>query len=268
MIDLHCIAMQQGVQNAARLGEGMRSIDREDLPLVLIVEDEPATRALLAGYFEAEGFLVSEAETAAEARMTMLRTPPDLILLDISLPDEDGLSLARSVRDISNIGIIMVSRHADDGARVAGLETGGDDYVVKPANPRELLARARNLLRRTNPTKMHRAEGVVYRFDGWLMDPARRLLWSPASEQARLTRGEFELLGLLVRSGGRIVTRDQLIDVVSGTDRNPTDRTIDVLVSRLRRKLTLGGSDDIIVTEKGFGYRLAVEVQAEQRGRR
>lgn len=232
-----------------------------DAPLVLIIEDEPATRALLAGYFHASGFIVTEAENGAEAREQLIRQPPDLVLLDIELPDEDGFSIARSIRETSNVGIIIVTQRANEDDRVFGLETGGDDYITKPPNPRELLARARNLLRRTHPSKMRRAEGTVRRFGGWTMDLARRRLIDPTSREVRVTRGEFELLALLVRSGGRVVTRDQLIDAVSGTDRNPNDRTIDVLVSRLRRKMGGEGSaSDIILTEKGLGYRLAAEV--------
>lgn len=235
--------------------------DIADAPLVLIVEDEPATRALLAGYFHQAGFLVAEAENGRQTRETLLRQPPDLVLLDIELPDEDGFTLARSIREISNVGIIIVTNRAGEDDRVFGLETGGDDYVTKPPNPRELLARARNLLRRTHPSKMHRAEGTVRRFGGWTMDLARRRLIDTAGKEVRVTRGEFELLALLVRSGGRVVTRDQLIDAVSGTDRTPNDRTIDVLVSRLRRKMgDEGVSPHIILTEKGLGYRLGVDV--------
>lgn len=241
-------------------GVRFRMTEIADAPLVLIVEDEPATRALLAGYFHEAGFLVAEAENGKQTREVMQRQPPDLVLLDIELPDEDGFTLAKSIREISNVGIIIVTQRANDGDRVFGLETGGDDYVTKPPNPRELLARARNLLRRTHPSKMYKAEGAVRYFAGWTMDLARRRLVDPAGIEVRVTRGEFELLGLLVRSGGRVVTRDQLIDAVSGTDRNPNDRTIDVLVSRLRRKMQDSGSLDVIVTEKGLGYRLAAEI--------
>lgn len=232
-----------------------------DAPLVLIVEDEPATRALLAGYFHQAGFIVVEAENGRQTREALLRQPPDLVLLDIELPDEDGFTLARSIREISNVGIIIVTNRANEDDRVFGLETGGDDYVTKPPNPRELLARARNLLRRTHPSKMRLAEGMVRRFGGWTMDLARRRLIDPAGREVRVTRGEFELLALLVRSGGRVVTRDQLIDAVSGTDRNPNDRTIDVLVSRLRKKMADDtGQAALILTEKGLGYRLGADV--------
>ncbi|MFM2045755.1 MAG: TorCAD operon transcriptional regulatory protein TorR [Pseudomonadota bacterium] len=232
-----------------------------DAPLVLIVEDEPATRALLAGYFHNSGFLVAEAENGRQTREAMLRQPPDLVLLDIELPDEDGFSIAKSIRETSNVGIIIVTNRAGEDDRVFGLETGGDDYVTKPPNPRELLARARNLLRRTHPSKMRRAEGTVRRFGGWTMDLARRRVINPDGQEIRVTRGEFELLALLVRSGGRVVTRDQLIDAVSGTDRNPSDRTVDVLVSRLRRKMgDDGNSPRMIMTEKGLGYRLGADI--------
>ncbi|MDG3441106.1 response regulator transcription factor [Nitrospirillum amazonense] len=232
-----------------------------EAPLVLIVEDEPATRALLAGYFHQAGFMIAEAANGKQTREAIIRQPPDLVLLDIELPDEDGFSIARDIREISNVGIIIVTRRANEDDRVFGLETGGDDYVTKPPNPRELLARARNLLRRTHPSKMRRAEGTVRRFGGWTIDLARRRLIDTQGVEVRVTRGEFELLALLVRSGGRVVTRDQLIDAVSGTDRNPSDRTIDVLVSRLRRKMNDGGVQPrLILTEKGLGYRLGADV--------
>jgi two-component system torCAD operon response regulator TorR len=230
-------------------------------PLVLIIEDEPATRGLLAGYFQQAGFLVVEAETGQEARETMLRQPPDLVLLDIELPDEDGFSIAKSIREISNVGIIIVTQRANEDDRVFGLETGGDDYVTKPPNGRELVARAKNLLRRTHPGKMRRTEGLVRRFGGWTIDLGRRRLINPQGGEVKVTRGEFELLALLVRSNGRVVTREQLIDVVSGTDRDPSDRTIDVLVSRLRRKMgENSASPSLVLTEKGLGYRLGVEI--------
>ncbi|HYC03829.1 MAG TPA: response regulator transcription factor [Azospirillaceae bacterium] len=230
-------------------------------PLVLIIEDEPATRALLAGYFQQAGFLVAEAENGQEARDSMLRQPPDLVLLDIELPDEDGFSIAKSIREISNVGIIIVTQRANEDDRVFGLETGGDDYVTKPPNGRELVARAKNLLRRTHPAKMRRTEGLVRRFGGWTIDLGRRRLIDPQGLEIKVTRGEFELLALLVRSGGRVVTRDQLIDVVSGTDRDPSDRTIDVLVSRLRRKMGENSAQPrLVLTEKGLGYRLGVEI--------
>jgi len=232
-----------------------------EAPLVLIIEDEAATRSLLAAYFQSAGFMVAEAENGQQARDSLIRQPPDLVLLDIELPDEDGFSIARSIREISNVGIIIVTNRANEDDRVFGLETGGDDYVTKPPNPRELLARARNLLRRTHPSKMRLAEGTIRRFDGWTMDLARRRLIDPQGQEVRVTRGEFELLALLVRSGGRVVTRDQLIDAVSGTDRSPSDRTIDVLVSRLRRKMGDGGAKPrLILTEKGLGYRLGVDI--------
>lgn len=232
-----------------------------EAPLVLIVEDEPVTRAALAGYFHAAGFLVAEAENGRQARDAVLRQPPDLVLLDIELPDEDGFSIAKSIRETSNVGIIIVTNRVGEDDRVFGLETGGDDYVTKPPNPRELLARARNLLRRTHPSKMRRAEGTVRRFGGWTMDLARRRLITPDGQEIRVTRGEFELLALLVRSGGRVVTRDQLIDAVSGTDRTPSNRTVDVLVSRLRNKMgDERGARPMILTEKGLGYRLGADI--------
>jgi two-component system, OmpR family, torCAD operon response regulator TorR len=182
----------------------------------------------------------------------------DLILLDINLPDEDGFALLREIRRQSEVGVIMVTGKGEDVDRIVALELGADDYVVKPFNKRELFARAKNLLRRTMSARLVRKDEPVKRFAGWTLNIPRRTLTSPAGEDVRLTRFEFELLATLSKNPGCVLTRDSLIDHTSGRDRASSDRTIDVLIGRLRRKIEATPNDPrIILTVQGVGYVLA-----------
>lgn len=225
---------------------------------VLIVEDEPVTRAKLAAYLTAEGFQVSEAADARDMKAIVAKTIPDVVLLDINLPDESGLILARELRAKSSVGIILVTARQDETDRIVGLEIGADDYITKPFNPRELAVRVRNLQRRVAPTMAaERSASGIYSFAGWRLDCDARQLSSPSGEAVRLTRGEFDVLAALARNAGRALTRDQLLDMTQHDGEAVIDRTIDVLVGRLRRKI----EDDsrhpgIILTVHGVGYRL------------
>lgn len=227
-------------------------------PHVLIVEDEPVTRGKIAAHLAAEGFMVSEAADARDMRTMVSRAVPDVVLLDINLPDESGLILARDLRAKSSVGIILVTARQDETDRIVGLELGADDYITKPFNPRELAVRVRNLIRRVAPTMAaERQASGVFAFAGWKLDCDARLLHSPSGEDVRLTRGEFDVLAALARNAGRALTRDQLLDLTQHDGEAVIDRTIDVLVGRLRRKI----EDDakhpaIIVTVHGIGYRL------------
>ncbi|MDO8608804.1 MAG: response regulator [Phaeospirillum sp.] len=225
---------------------------------VLIVEDEPVTRAKLAAYLTAEGFQVSEAADARDMKAIVSRTIPDVVLLDINLPDESGLILARELRAKSSVGIILVTARQDETDRIVGLEIGADDYITKPFNPRELAVRVRNLQRRVAPSMAaERSASGIYSFAGWRLDCDARQLISPAGESVRLTRGEFDVLAALARNAGRALTRDQLLDMTQHDGEAVIDRTIDVLVGRLRRKIE-GDSrhPSIILTVHGVGYRL------------
>ncbi|CAA7627651.1 DNA-binding response regulator in two-component regulatory system with ArcB or CpxA [Candidatus Terasakiella magnetica] len=225
---------------------------------VLIVEDEPVTRAKLAAYLTAEGFVVSEASDAKEMKAAVNRAVPDVVLLDINLPDESGLILARELRAKSSVGIILVTARQDETDRIVGLEIGADDYITKPFNPRELAVRVRNLQRRVAPTMMaERSASGIYAFAGWRLDCDARLLISPTGESVRLTRGEFDVLAALARNAGRALTRDQLLDMTQHDGEAVIDRTIDVLVGRLRRKIEADSRHpSIILTVHGVGYRL------------
>lgn len=225
---------------------------------LVVVDDEPVARETLAAYLDREGFRVTMSEDIRDLRAVMAREKIDLVLLDIRLPGEDGLSFLREFRSRSDLPVIFVTSRGDEIDRVLGLELGADDYVTKPFAPRELLARIRTLLRRTSETSRTGIDGNFYHFAGWTFDLSRRGLSSPSGEDVRLTRGEFELLAALIRHPGKVWSRDALLDESSHRDGAPNDRTIDVLIARLRRKIEVDPSDPrLIVTEHGVGYRFA-----------
>jgi two-component system, OmpR family, torCAD operon response regulator TorR len=225
---------------------------------ILIVEDDLVASTTLSAYISKEGYRVSIAPDGETMRDIFAKGDVDLILLDINLPDEDGFSLLREIRRQSEVGVIMVTGKGEDVDRIVALELGADDYVVKPFNKRELFARAKNLLRRTMSARLVRKDEPVKRFAGWTLNIPRRTLTSPAGEDVRLTRFEFELLATLSRNPGCVLSRDSLIDHTSGRDRASSDRTIDVLIGRLRRKIEAIPNDPrIILTVQGVGYVLA-----------
>ena len=226
---------------------------------ILIVEDDPVTRAKLAGYFEAEGYRVSEAEDGQSLWDLVEQGTVELILLDINLPGEDGLYLTRQLRAQLDIGIILVTGRTDDVDRIVGLEIGADDYVTKPFNQRELLARVKNLLRRTAAAR--RTDEAPKRFGGWVFDLQRRRLSAPDERLVPLTRAEYELLAGFVRHPGVVMTRERLLTQVTHRHWDPSDRTIDVLVRRLRRKIERDPkAPEIIITAHGEGYLFASDV--------
>jgi two-component system torCAD operon response regulator TorR len=236
---------------------------------ILVLEDEPATLAMVAALLEAEGFRISTAALASEASELIAKHNFDIVILDLNLPDEDGLNLARELRGKSDLGIILLTSRKEDTDRVSGLETGADDYVTKPFLPRELVARVRNLSRRLSlPRGSRRGDALngkeVRAFDGWQMDLARRTLTDGAGREINLTRAEFDLLTALVNSAGRVLSRDHLLDAIGSQFWTPVDRTVDVLVSRLRRKMEADPkSPTIILTSHGFGYKFAPSVSNE-----
>jgi DNA-binding response OmpR family regulator len=229
---------------------------------ILVVDDDEAVRVTLGAYLKAEGFAYSLAENARTARDILKRVSVDLVLLDIRLPDEDGLGLTRWLRTQGTLPIILISGLGEDVDRIIGLEVGADDYVVKPFNRRELLARIRAVLRRANgPEEMKPAEKTQRLFEGWCLDLARRRLTSPQGEDVTLTRGEFDMLEALTRSAGRALSRDQILDLLPRQTEPPIDRTVDVMVRRLRKKMEPDPSvPRQIVTVYGVGYIFAPEV--------
>ncbi len=213
---------------------------------LLLIEDDPAQRLLLAAYLRRDGFEVLEAATMARSRALMKGSPPDLVLLDLNLPDGDGLELARELLRREILTIIVTSRPED---RIPALELGADDYLDKPCQPRELLARVRNLLRRRGrPAQC---------FGGYRQDRERRSMVDADGRAVNLTRGEFDLLAALVEARGRVVSRADLLECISPDGTSTAGRSVDVLISRLRRKLEADpGNPRFLVTVPGLGYRL------------
>ena len=242
----------------------MRGIAKlaSDLPHVLVVEDDDVARAKLAGYLETAGHRVSEAIDGRGLREVMDSDPVDLVLLDINLPGEDGLDLTRSIRLTYDVGIILVTGRTDDVDRILGLEIGADDYITKPFNPRELLARVKTLLRRTTARAPSASETKTFStFSGWRFDTRSRRLLSPEGDRVALTRAEFELLNALITHPETVLTRERLLGCITHRSWAPGDRTVDVLVRRLRQKLEADPrSPELIITVHGEGYMFAAEV--------
>ena len=231
---------------------------------IVIVEDDPVTRAKLAAYFIAEGYQVSEAADGEQMRSIIEQRPADLLLIDVNLPGEDGLKLTREQRERSDAGIILVTGRTDTVDRIVGLEIGADDYLGKPFNPRELVARIRAVLRRQAEPQPQTTSSKRYRFEGFAVDPALRQVVSPDGAEIDLTGAEFDLLQVFLDRPGRVLSRDQLLDLTRGRDGEVFDRSVDVLMSRLRRKLTGAGAGQVFKTVRNGGYQLAVKVELEE----
>jgi two-component system OmpR family response regulator len=231
------------------------------LPLVLVVDDDPDLRKLISEFLAAHGFRVATAENSGAMRQFMRGTVPDLVILDVMMPGEDGLSAARYLAaEHGRVAIIMLSALGGDTDRIIGLEVGADDYLPKPCNPRELLARVRAVLRRRgsgepNPDIVRR-----YEFDGWRLDPLRRELRDPAGTLINLSDGEFALLRCLLENPQRVLSRDQLLDMARGPNTDSYDRAIDTQISRLRRKLNDRAASELIRTVRNEGYMLLPKV--------
>jgi two-component system phosphate regulon response regulator OmpR len=202
---------------------------------ILVVDDDSALRALLSDYLAREGFSVGGAEDGAAMDAWLAEQTTDLIILDLMLPGEDGLAIARRLRARTNIPIIMLSARGDEIDRIVGLEVGADDYLPKPFNPRELLARIRAVLRRHNPTPTPESEPCI-RFGPYRLDLVQREL-RRGDQPVLLTSGELELLRILAEHPDRVLDRDRLLDLLKGYERSPFDRSIDVQIARLRSKI-------------------------------
>ena len=227
-----------------------------DAERILIVDDEPELRRLLNRYLAAEGYRVAEAENGVAMQRYLDDHDVDLVILDLMMPGEDGLTLARRLRNRGDQPIIILSARGDDVDRIVGLEVGADDYLAKPFNPRELLARIRAVLRRTHAGDGGEAgeQASTVRFGSWELNLASHRLTRDGEEVA-LTSGEFELLKIFVRHPDRVLTRDQLLTMTKGYEHTPYDRSIDVRVNRLRRKIEEDPSAPrLIRTIWGSGY--------------
>jgi two-component system OmpR family response regulator len=239
-------------------------------PHVLVVDDDREIRDLLAMFLERHGLRVTAVRDAREARRALPLGHFQLIVLDLMLPGETGLEFARWLRapasGHAHLGLVMLTAMGEETDRIIGLELGADDYVPKPFNPRELLARMRAVLRRAGDNAARPAEPAsrLWRFGGWTLDPTRRRLVSPEAVEVPVTGGEYDLLLALVERPNRVLTRDMLLDLLRGRQAGPFDRAIDVAISRLRRKLEDDGRHaQLIKTVRGGGYVLACEVERD-----
>jgi two-component system OmpR family response regulator len=227
---------------------------------ILVVDDEPRVRTLLRRCLEGEGYTVSEAKNGAELRACIDHQPISLITLDIGLGKENGLDLAREIRKQRNIPIIMLTGKGDAIDRVVGLELGADDYLAKPFEMRELVARVRAVLRRAAPNEVS-PKGERYAFEGWVFDVGRRSLNKVDCDAAELTTGEFKLLEAFVKRPRRVLSRDEIMDLVKGHDWSPLDRSIDNMVARLRKKIERDPDRPALIkTVRGAGYVFTADV--------
>jgi two-component system OmpR family response regulator len=231
---------------------------------ILIVDGDREARASVAGHLERSGYRVTTASSAGGMQRALERARIDMVVLDVHLGEEDGMRLCRSLRAASEVPFIIVARRADEVDRILGLEMGADDYLAKPVNSRELLARMRNILRRVNgagaPAPGARAR--LFRFGGWQLDSVARELSDPQGQRANLRNSEYRVLAALLAHGNRVVSRGKLIELARGRDAGPFDRSIDVRISRLRQVF---GDDAraprIIKTVHGEGYVIGVPVE-------
>lgn len=235
----------------------------EQSPHILVVDDDREIRDLLSRFLERNQMRVTAARDGREARRAWNSGHYQMVVLDLMLPGESGLDIARWLRSQANVPIIMLTAMGDETDRIIGLELGADDYVPKPFNPRELLARIRAVLRRASETQ-EQGSGEVRQinFAGWTLEIPRRRLLNPDGAEVPLTGGEYDLLLALLERANRVLTRDMLLDLLRGRQAGPFDRAIDVAVSRLRRKLEDDGRNaQLIKTVRGGGYVLATDVE-------
>ncbi|WP_375286438.1 response regulator [Sphingomonas sp.] len=231
--------------------------------LIAVVEDDREIRTMVVELLAREGFAPAGCKSVEEFDRLLERQRVDLVVLDVMLPGEDGLSLCRRLRSQTGIPVLMVTAKAEDVDRIVGLEVGADDYLPKPFNPRELIARVRAILRRTREANRVTAPLSVerYRFAGWNFDAGCRSLLDPDGTSIELTGGEFDLLVSFVTHPHRVLNRDQLLDWTRGRNAVPYDRSIDVQLSRLRRKLAQHPSGEALIkTVRGGGYVFAQRV--------
>ncbi|MDO7843278.1 response regulator [Sphingomonas immobilis] len=227
---------------------------------LLIVDDDPGIRDLTASFLTDHGYIVDVAANGPAMRAALTRAQYDLVVLDVMMPGEDGLTILRSLDRATMPAIIIMSVIGEEIDRIIGLELGADDYIAKPASPRELLARIRSVLRRGRGVAAVAPARPSLRFAGWRLDPVARELIDPEETVINLSDGEFRLLLALVERPRRTLTRDQLLDLSRGENTEHFDRAIDVQVSRLRRKLSRSGGEELIRTIRNEGYLFTADV--------
>ncbi|HEY7743798.1 MAG TPA: response regulator [Burkholderiales bacterium] len=230
---------------------------------IMVVDDDAEIRSLLREYLQKHGYRVTVVADGKAMQAALATARPDLVVLDLMLPGEDGLSLCRTLRARSSLPVIMLTARGEDTDRIVGLEMGADDYLAKPFSPRELLARIRSVLRRTRSLPDNLAPEAVsaFRFGGWTLDAGTRNLTAPDGVVIPLSGTEYRLLRIFLSHPNRVLTRDQLIDLMSSRDAEAFDRAIDVQVSRLRHRLREDAREPALIkTVRSQGYVLAVHV--------
>ncbi len=233
---------------------------------LLVVDDDPEIRRLLREYLEKAGYRITAVADGREMFSALEQAPMDLIILDLMMPGEDGLTVLRKLRSHSNTPVVMLTAMGEETDRILGLEMGADDYISKPFNPRELLARIKSVLRRSAslPDSPLQDEATEARFSGWQLNLHQRHLTSPDGVVVPLSGGEFRLLKVFIEHAGRVLSRDQLLEFSQGREAQPFDRSIDVLVGRLRKRLREDPKrPEIIHTLRGEGYRFVPDVSFE-----
>jgi DNA-binding response OmpR family regulator len=232
---------------------------------ILVVDDQKEICEVVREYLSGEGYKVSVANDGQGMRRSMQQAHVDLVILDLMLPGEDGLTLARQLRETSNVGILILTGRGETVDRIIGLEMGADDYLPKPFHLRELLARVKSVLRRVSARDSEKPKSrSKAKFAGWNLDLATRELLSPRGDEVRLTTGEFDLLAAFVNNANQVLSRDRLLDLARNREAGPFDRTIDVQVGRLRRKLEEDPErPTIIKTVRGTGYIFTPQVEVE-----
>jgi two-component system OmpR family response regulator len=231
-----------------------------DAPRILVIDDDPGIREVLTDYLSRHGYQAEGAASAAEMDRAMAVRAPDLIVLDLMMPGEDGLSVCRRLAG-NGPPVVMLSAMGEDTDRIIGLELGADDYLAKPCNPRELLARVRAVLRR--PRETIEESGPRLSFAGWRLDLVRRELTRPDGRTTVLSAGEFALLRAFAEAPRRVLSRDQLLERARNADSDVFDRAIDVSISRLRKKLDDGSGLELIQTLRGEGYMFDARVERQ-----
>jgi two-component system, OmpR family, response regulator len=239
----------------------------EKADCILIVDDDPEIRRLLVDYLARNGFASLAARDGREMWSALERHAVDLVVLDLMLPDADGLTLCRDLRGRSNVShlpVIMLTARGEETDRIVGIEMGADDYLVKPFNPRELLARIKSILRRTRalPPNLRPEPARCLSFSGWCLDTGTRVLSAPDGVVTPLSGGEYRLLRILLDHPNRVLSRDQLTELIHGHEADAYDRAIDVQVSRLRQRLRDDSREPVLLkTVRGVGYVLASTVE-------
>lgn len=245
------------MKNAGTSGKLLMYSAAMEIKKILVVDDDPGLRELLQEYLSSHGFDVHAVANGAEMEQFLLKNPVNLVILDLMMPGEDGLSLARKLRSQGKMPIIMLSARGEDVDRIIGLEVGADDYLAKPFNPRELLARIRAVLRRNAELEASAGtenQGGKNQFGKFTLDMTTRRLLKENGEIA-LTAGEFNLLSILVKHPNCVLSRDHLMDLMKGYERSPFDRSIDIRVTRLRRKIEADpAAPEFLRTVWGEGY--------------